>query len=151
MIAILVHHADAVTPAVDTRRPLSSAGHAEAEDIALQAKALGAAPAEIWHSGKLRARQTGEAFLRACSPFAAFRMMRGLAPDDDPALMRAALDAEACDVMVVGHMPNIARLAAGLAGTDVEFPLHGAVCFERATSGAWMERWRVMPGGAPGQ
>ena len=140
---VLVHHADAVGPAVDSQRPLSSIGHAQAADVARRAKAHGASPAEIWHSGKLRARQTGEAFLRECNPFAEFRMVRGLSPDDDPESMRAVLAAEDRDVMLVGHMPNIAALAARLIGRDVAFPLHGAVCFERGAEGGWEERWRT--------
>jgi phosphohistidine phosphatase len=140
---ILVHHADAVSPAVDTQRPLSAVGLAQADSVAAQARAAGASPVEIWHSGKLRARQTGEAFLRACSPFAAFRMVRGLLPEDPADMMKIQLDAETRDVMLVGHMPNIAALAARLAGRDVNFPLHGAIAFERDADGAWKERWRV--------
>lgn len=143
---ILVHHADAVSPAIDTQRPLSARGIAQADHVAAQAKAHGAAPAEIWHSGKLRARQTGEACLRACNPFAAFRMVRGLLPDDPPDMMKVQLDVETRDVMLAGHMPNIAALAARLAGGDVNFPLHGAVAFERGAGGVWTERWRVEPG-----
>lgn len=142
MIAILVHHADAVSPAVDTQRPLSTAGLAQAESVAAQAKAAGAAPVEIWHSGKLRARQTGEALLRTCSPFAAFRMVRGLLPEDPADMMAAELEAETRDIMLVGHMPNIAALASRLAGREADFPQHGAICFERV-DGGWKERWRL--------
>jgi phosphohistidine phosphatase len=144
VLAILVHHADAVSPAVDTQRPLSAAGLAQAERVAAQAKDAGAAPVEIWHSGKLRARQTGEAFLRACNPFAAFRMVRGLLPEDPADLMKIQLDAETREVMLVGHMPHIAALAARLAGADVRFPLHGAIAFERDGEGMWTERWRLQ-------
>ena len=140
---VLVHHADAVGPGVDTQRPLSARGHAQAEELAARAKAEGASPAAIWHSGKLRARQTGEAYFRACNPFADFRMVRGLRPDDPPEMMLADLAAETRDVMLVGHMPNIATIAARLAGADAGFPLHGAICFERLSDGGWKERWRL--------
>jgi len=146
VLLVLVHHADAVGPAIDTRRPLSAQGAAQAEDLAARAKAAGVRPVEIWHSGKLRARQTGEAFLRACSPLAAFRMARGLLPDDPPELMRTQLDAETRDVLLVGHMPNIAALASSLAGAGVSFPLHGAIAFEREGDGAWKECWRLTSG-----
>lgn len=145
MLVVLVHHADAVSPAVDTQRPLSATGMAQADRVAVRAKEAGAVPVEIWHSGKLRARQTGEAFLRACSPFAAFRMVRGLLPDDPPSLMKVQLDAETRDVMLVGHMPNIAALAAQLSGGDVRFPIHGAIAFDRDGNGMWKERWRIEP------
>jgi phosphohistidine phosphatase len=142
VVAILVHHADAVSPAVDSQRPLSAAGLAHAASLAARAKEAGASPAEIWHSGKLRARQTGEAFLRACNPFAGFRMVRGLLPEDPAEAMRMELEGETRDVMCVGHMPNIASLASRLAGAEAAFPTHGAICFERV-DGGWKERWRL--------
>ena len=140
---VLVHHADAVEPDLDPQRPLSSTGRAHAARLAADLATRGVKPGAIWHSGKLRARQTGEAFLRACSPFAAFRMVRGLLPEDPADMMKIQLDAETRDVMLVGHMPNIAALAARLAGAHVDFPVHGAVAFERDGDGVWKERWRI--------
>ena len=82
-----VHHADAVGPDVDPQRPLSpTLGRTQAAALAERVKAAGFKPASIWHSGKLRARQTAESFLQACNPFAEFRMVRGLRPDDPPGL-----------------------------------------------------------------
>jgi phosphohistidine phosphatase len=114
MQVCLVHHADAVGPAEDPLRPLSELGHQQAERLAASARDRGVRPAAIWHSGKLRARQTAEAFLRACNPFAEFRMVRGLRPDDPPEWMRHELVAESRDVLLVGHMPSIAALARTL-------------------------------------
>src|SRR5262245_21256686 len=95
----LVHHADAVGPNVDPQRPLSSLGHEQADRLAARTKAAQFSPAAIWHSGKLRARQTAEAFLRACNPFAEFRMVRGLHPDDPPEIIRDALVGESQDLL----------------------------------------------------
>jgi phosphohistidine phosphatase len=143
VILVLVHHADAVGPEVDPQRPLSARGRGQAERLAERAKAAGVVPSAIWHSGKLRARQTAEAFYRLCNPFAEFRMVRGLAPDDPPGLIRDALFGEARNLMVVGHMPNIRDLAhLLLPGTDA-FPLHGMIVMEREAEGAeWRELWR---------
>ena len=91
MRLLLIHHADAVGPHVDPQRPLSTPGYEHALQLALTAKEHGAAPAVIWHSGKLRARQTGEAFLRNCAPFAQFKMVRGLSPDDSPGIIHTAI------------------------------------------------------------
>jgi hypothetical protein len=38
-------------------------------------------------------------------------------------------------------MPHIARLARALAPDSAEFPLHGAIAFEREGL-AWKEIWR---------
>jgi phosphohistidine phosphatase len=132
MRVYLVHHADAVAPDVDSQRPLSPLGRRQADALAAQLKAADCAPAAIWHSGKLRARETAEAMLRACNPFAEFKMVRGLRPEDPPEWMRDVLTAESRDVMIVGHMPSLPAIAALLSGEVSQFPLHGALCFERA-------------------
>ena len=69
MRLVLVHHADAVGPEVDPQRPLSMVGRFESSGSRGGA-VQGVKPAVIWHSGKLRARQTAEAFWKACNPFA---------------------------------------------------------------------------------
>ena len=59
MFVYLVHHGDAVGPNVDPQRPLSSLGHQQVEMLSRQVAAFSVSPMVIWHSGKLRARQTG--------------------------------------------------------------------------------------------
>ena len=140
----LVHHADAVGPGVDSRRPLSERGRAQAERLAERAATSGCAPAAIWHSGKLRARQTAEAFYRRCSPFADFRMVRGLLPDDPPQHLRDLVAGEPRDILMVGHMPNLRDALRVLAPDAGPFPLHGLVALESGDAGrSWKETWRA--------
>ena len=139
----LVHHADAVGPDVDPQRPLSDRGLSQADQLADRARERGVRPDVIWHSGKLRSRQTAEPFLRACNPFADFRMVRGLRPDDPIEWMRDELAAETREVLVVGHMPNIAGLARALAPASAAFPLHGLVVLEKDESSGWAELFRI--------
>ena len=147
MFLYLVHHGDAVGPEVDPRRPLSAAGRSEVERIAAQAAGLGARPAVVWHSGKLRAKQTAEAFWRACNALAELSASRDLQPDDPPQRMRDRLRAEARDILIAGHFPYLPRLLAllvtgGEAG--VLFPEHGVVALETLDEGqTWQERWRI--------
>ena len=145
MQVFLVHHADAVGPAVDPQRPLSTRGRTQAEWLAGRARAAGCRPEAIWHSGKLRARQTAEAFLRACSPSADFRTVRGLRPGDPPEWMRDELVAESRTVLVVGHMPQVALLARTLCPACEDFPLHGLVALEPDEHGRLAETWRAEP------
>lgn len=144
MKVLLVHHADAVGPAVDAQRPLSELGYRQAAALAEQAIDAGVSPAMIWHSGKLRSRQTADAFLRACAPFAEFRMIRGLAPDDPPEWLRDILAAESSDILIVGHRPHIAALAT-LLSADATMPMHGAVLLERDDAGGWTVRTTFVP------
>jgi phosphohistidine phosphatase len=135
MRVVLVHHAEAVGPGVDPLRPLSAAGHQRAAKLASRLKHEAFVPQAIWHSGKVRARQTAEAFLIACAPFAEFKMIRGLLPDDPAEWVREELAAEERDVLVVGHIPNIMRLAS-LLREDIELPQHGYVMLEK-TGPSW--------------
>lgn len=142
MNVFLVHHADAVAPHVDPQRGLSPLGRTQAEWLAGEARSAGIAPALVWHSGKLRSRQTAEAFLRACNPFASFRMIRGLGPDDPLDWISDAIEAEDVDVLLVGHMPHISGLAARLGQSGDPMPLHGLVWLERVGARTYNERWR---------
>ena len=140
MRLVLVHHAAAVGPEVDPQRPLSAMGHQQATTLASRLKREGFVPRAIWHSGKLRARQTAEAFLLACAPFAEFKMIRGLLPDDPPEWVRDELAVEDRDLLLVGHIPNIMRLGALLA-EDGALPQHGYVMFEKSG-----QSWRRVSG-----
>lgn len=144
MTLYLVHHGDAVGPAVDPRRPLSVVGRASVDRLASLAAARGVRPAVFWHSGKLRARQTAEAFWRACNPLAELAATRDLQPDDPPAWMRDRLRFESRDILVAGHFPHLPRLLALLVGDHVEpFPQHGVVAVETEDDGErWREVWR---------
>lgn len=141
-----MHHAEAVGPDVDPQRPLSSHGHAQARDLverfaAERARLVGIGawvPAAIWHSGKLRARQTAEVFL-TLNPFAEFKMIRGLRPDDPPEILLGTLSGETRDLILVGHMPYLPALRQRLTQVDAPFPLHGLVFIERGADG-WEER-----------
>ena len=145
----LVHHGDAVGPEVDPRRPLSAVGRAAVDYAAGKAASRGAHPAVVWHSGKLRARQTAVAFRRACNALAELSATRDLQPEDPPHWIRDRLRAEQRDILISGHFPHLARLLALLLGnpdgTGGEFPLHGVVALSTEDAGdTWREEWRIV-------
>jgi len=148
VLLLLVHHGDAVGPDVDPQRPLSAEGMAGVERLAAEAAARGAKPQVVWHSGKLRAKQTAEAVWRACNALAAFSATRDLQPDDPPQWFRDRLRGETRDIAVAGHFPHLPRLLAllvtgGEAGVD--FPSHGMVALVSEDEGdTWREIWRAV-------
>lgn len=137
-----MHHGDAVGPAVDPQRPLSSVGRAATERLAGLAAERGARPDVVWHSGKLRARQTAELFWKACNPAAPITAERGLLPDDPPQWMRDRLIGETRNVLIASHMPYLPKLLAMLVGSESPFPLHGCVALE-PDGDRWKEVWRL--------
>ena len=141
-LLILVHHGDAVGPHVDPMRPLSSPGRVATERLADLAAQKGVKPDVVWHSGKLRARQTAEIFWRACNPFAPITAERGLLPEDPPQWIRDRLAGETRSVLLASHMPYLPQLLALLTGRESHFPLHGCVALEADGSG-WKEVWRL--------
>jgi phosphohistidine phosphatase len=145
----LVHHGHAIGPEVDSMRPLSERGRAEVARVADAARDRGLKPDVVWHSGKLRARQTAEAFWRACNPLAAFAAVRGLLPDDPPVWIRDQLAGDPRSIVVVSHMPYLPGLLYLLCGDGgdppaFDFPMHGCVALE-ADGPKWKELWRIKP------
>ena len=146
-MVILVHHGDAVGPDVDPMRPLSATGRDAVSGLAADVAARGVRPDVVWHSGKLRARQTAELFWRATNALAEVSAARGLQPEDPPGWIRDRLAGETRTIMLVGHMPHLARLLHALrrssAAEPPDFPLHGCVALE-AEGEVWKEIWRLL-------
>jgi phosphohistidine phosphatase len=148
-VLFLVHHGDAVNPDVNPMRPLSDRGRVEVDMLAQKAAERGAKPDVIWHSGKLRARQTAEAYLKRCNPLAGFCAVRGLQPTDPTTWIADAIAGETAPILLVGHFPHLprllGRLTTGQADADpANFPLNGIVALENV-DGKWLEQWRLKP------
>ena len=144
---------------MDPRRPLSLIGRVDVDRLAALAAARGVKPTAVWHSGKLRAKQTAEAFWRACNALAPLSAARDLQPGDPPAWMRDRLREEALgttdearilsilSILIVGHFPHLPRLLTLLVtGGETEtpsFPQHGLVHLQTSDGGhTWQEVWR---------
>jgi len=117
------------------------------ERLAAATAARGAKPAVVWHSGKLRARQTAEMFWRACNALAEFSAARDLQPDDPPQWMRDRLIGESRDLLIAGHFPHLPRLLGALLTGDPnrseKFPIHGVVALTSEDGTSWTELWRL--------
>jgi phosphohistidine phosphatase SixA len=96
---------------------------------------------------KLRAKQTAEAFWRACNALAEFSATRDLQPDDPAQWIRDRLRGETRDVLIAGHFTHLPRLLALLALGDEaggEFPMNGVVALATENGGeTWKELWRL--------
>ena len=103
----------------------------------------------MWHSGKLRARQTAEAFWRACNALAPLSATRDLQPEDPPEWIRDRVRGESRDILIAGHYPHLPRLLTLMMGTALDaevrpFPQHGVVAMQTDDEGkTWREIWRI--------
>lgn len=143
----LVQHGESKAEQEDPKRPLSDQGIRNASNSAEIASKLKIAPAEILHSGKLRAQQTAE--ILAGQLHAPIRQGSGLAPNDPVEAWKDRLAGEERDLMLVGHLPFMERLASLLLAGDadrlpVRFRMSGVVCLEREDR-PWRLLWALWP------
>jgi phosphohistidine phosphatase len=149
MPVYLVRHGEAVSELVDPTQPLSERGRAGVERVARHAATIGLAVAEIRHSPKPRARETAEILARHLAPPPDLHEVDWLAPTDDPGMAQDAVEFAEGPLMLVGHLPHMARLASLLLTGNpnrevVRFRNATVVCLERI-DGNWVLLWATGP------
>lgn len=146
----LVQHAQATAKEEDPRRPLSLQGYEDIRKIASHAADhCGIAVDRVVHSGKLRARQTAEVLASALN-LPDPQQENDLEPLADPAIWAKRLAEGSEDMMLVSHLPYLARLASLLLAGDadqtiVRFQMGCVVALEREEGSAWALSWMIVP------
>jgi len=138
---------------VDPRRPLSERGRREVGSVASFLAKAGLRVSRIIHSTKLRARETAEVLARHLG--APTEEAEGLEPRADPRPWAERLQSTVEDLMIVGHLPHLSRLASLLlvGREDVEligFRYGGVYCLEKG-EGGWRILWAIRPDIIPSQ
>ena len=145
----LVQHGEAAAKDVDPERPLTSQG---AKDVATLADFLhraGVRVDRVIHSGKLRAQQTAELLAKAIGRGVPVEISDRINPNDDPAAIDWQHEGAGQDLLVVGHLPYIARLAALLVTKEPDAAVIACrpgsmVCLEHDGTG-WSINWMLRP------
>ncbi len=146
----LMRHGEANSPNKDPQRGLSARGVREVEKVAERLSAHAPRVQAIWHSGKARAAQTAEIIARTVSAEQGVTARAGLAPDDPIEPMREEMIAATDDLMLVGHLPFLGKLASALVAADewagvVSFGQATCACLERDEKGSWRVNWVATP------
>ncbi|MGD8369413.1 MAG: phosphohistidine phosphatase SixA [Desulfobacterales bacterium] len=150
MAIYLVQHGKNEPKDVDPEKGLSREGRAEVERIANVAAGYEVVVDRIFHSGKKRALQTAEIMAAALAPRHGVDARKGIDPLDDVASVAGQLD-PSTNIMLVGHLPFMERLAAYLVSGTADRPVFkfqngGIVCIDRHDDGDfWVIRWTLMP------
>lgn len=137
----LIRHAIAVNRGAsgildDRSRELTPQGIQKMRRHAAALAKLGVVADEIWTSPLLRARQTADIVAHSLSLEATPRAMRVLAPGGDcrQLLQRLSQRSDRAGIILVGHEPDLGRLAAfllsGSYDISIEFRKGGAACIE---------------------
>ena len=145
MKVYLVQHAKPKPEEEDPQKPLSEQGRADAQKVAEFAKNIKVN--KIQHSGKLRAQQTAEILGKSLGVDVV--KADSLEPMADTQIWANRLEEQSEDVMLVGHLPHLAKLASQLLTQNQEKPVisfkqGGIVCLEKTERG-WQVAWMVTP------
>ena len=144
----LVQHGEAVPEDADPARPLSETGRSDVAKVARLLAASGVRVDQVLHSGKRRAEQTAEILGAALG--SAPEARTGLNPKDPTGSAAREAAAWDQDVMLVGHLPFMAKLAGRLVAGDedagvVAFRPGTIVCLERGDQRRWAIAWMIRP------
>jgi phosphohistidine phosphatase len=150
MFLYLVQHAEAKREEEDPARDLTARGCIDIEDVAHQLKRLNVQVSRIFHSGKTRAKSTATVLASHIRPRAGISEAPGLAPLDDPEIWADRIATMDEDILLVGHLPHLARLAALLLSGDKErtvinFQMGGVVRLRRMEPAQWAIDWMIVP------
>ena len=150
MFLYLVQHAEARREEEDPARGLTAKGLQDIQKVANYLGKLNLPVRRIYHSGKTRALSTARILAESLQPAAGVEATTGLAPLDDPASWADKIAGLNQEVMLVGHLPHLARLAALLIAGDpessvVNFKMGGALCLQKLTGERWAVEWLVIP------
>lgn len=145
----LVQHGEAKSEMEDPTRPLSDHGTELVRRVAAWGEGARLHIDQIRHSGKKRAEQTAELFAERLKPAGGVIAISGMGPTDDVRPVANAINLEKQDIMLVGHLPFLNRLASQLVIGDPDKQLFkfcnaGIVCLSR-DEGEWLISWTVVP------
>jgi phosphohistidine phosphatase len=143
----LIQHGLALAKEEDPERPLSTQGKAETQRTAEYLKSRSIKVDSIWHSTKLRAIQTAEIIDEAiaCGKLQARKDMN---PLDTVEKFPEKILAANQDIMIIGHLPFLQKLADRLLSSSEEskiiaFKNSGVVSLDYDDN--WTISWLVSP------
>lgn len=143
-----MQHGEAVAESVDPSRPLSGRGRNELRLIAGFMRQARVKIDEVWHSEKLRARQTAELISKELALNNVLEK-KWLKPDDPVKEVFKEIGKNHRTVMIVGHMPFLQKLVSSLLAVGQEKKLvkfePGGVVFMEDGQFGWQVAWMVIP------
>jgi len=146
----LVQHAKAASKEVDPERPLTEEGRRDIQKVTAFIRPLNLCVDYLWHSGKKRAAQTAELLTEVVEITKSQAAHDGLGPNDDVTALKDELMSGQQDIMIVGHLPFLSKLASLLlsgceSANTVAFKQGGIVCLECCEENQWQLDWMITP------
>jgi len=147
----LIQHGEAKSEVEDPERFLTARGEKEITSVSKAATGLNIRPSKIYHSGKMRAKQTAEIIANGLKiPNPSVQSVQGLNPNDEIRPWAERISKEKENLMLVGHLPFLERLTSFLlCGNEnarlVLFRYGAIVCLNQKEDKGWAIRWILTP------
>ena len=146
----LIQHGLAVPKDVDSDRPLNEQGREDVQRLAEFLDEAGIQVGQVLHSGKTRAEQTAVILAEALLPEGQPQAHAGLGPKDPLEKLSRQIAFWSVDILIVGHLPYLGRLASLLLVFNPDRPVlafqpGSMACLEKDAEGQWMLAWMVRP------
>jgi phosphohistidine phosphatase len=149
MYIYLIQHALSKSKEEDPERGITEIGRIETIKIAEYFKTLNPEIHVIWRSSKKRAEETAEIFAGILGIDNRILEHSNLSPNDPVDPLLTALEKMHRNIIIVGHLPFLAKLLSQLtSGRDncqlVNFRNSGIICLERDAN-QWKINWITTP------
>ncbi|MEW5804267.1 MAG: phosphohistidine phosphatase SixA [bacterium] len=147
----LIRHAQPKSYEEDPRMPLSDLGQKIMRKISEHAAdRMNLVISQIWHSDKLRAKETAAILAESLGITDKMKEQKGLGPNDDVFPMQNRLTEVEGNLAIVGHLPFLSKLASLLlcGRTDagmIRFETGSIVCLSRDDYDNWTLDWMITP------
>jgi len=146
----LVQHGEACSKEENPDRPLTQQGKTDIQRLAKFLNQAGIRVDRVIHSGKLRAAETAELLSIAVAPGIEPEINGLINPNDNPKAFDWQSESWDKDMLVVGHLPFMAKLVSHLITGDENRPVTAyqpgtVVCLERDDDAYWKINWMIRP------
>ena len=150
MFLYLVRHGKAAAEGEDRSRPLTAKGIEEVTQVTQLLKKNPVKVTAIFHSGKKRAEETAEIIKEQLTLNCPLLIKKYFSPNDSTDFLYQEISHIKEDIMMVGHMPFLGKLASRLiTGTEepVVFVFNTAavLLIERLSDMNWQVMFHITP------
>ncbi len=147
----LAQHAESKSKEEDPGRGLTDDGFANIRKTARFAKKINLTVDTIYHSDKLRAKQTANELAKRMKTITGLNQRDNLAPMEDISSMREEIQMNNKNLMIVGHLPFLDKLATALLCGNEEQKVvsfqYGCIVklVRNDETKAWSIKWMIIP------
>ena len=145
----LIQHAKAMSKEENKERPITDDGKTELKKTAAFLMKTAPLIEEIWHSTKLRSKETAQLLADILNFTGKIVEKQYLNPKDEVEVLESEISVSDKNIAVVGHLPYLSKIASLLITGDkeknvIQFEKAGIFCLENNSS-IWQLKWAVIP------